>query len=230
MTMTSGLRKFTLTAHIISSVGWLGAMVSFLALAVVGLISTDTQLVRAAYLVMNLITWFVIVPLAIASLVTGLVQSLGTSWGLFRHFWVLVKFLLTMFATIVLLLKTQLISYFAHAAANTTLSSADFARLKSPELFVHAAGGLIVLLVVTMLSVYKPWGLTAYGRRKQAEHGRSQADLTPVRTPTTTPVWSSPRETSLRTPRWVYVVGIHAIGLLLLFVVLDVTGGGLPGH
>lgn len=37
------LRKFALTAHITSSVGWLGAVVCFLALSIVGLASDDVQ-------------------------------------------------------------------------------------------------------------------------------------------------------------------------------------------
>jgi hypothetical protein len=86
MIMTPGLRKFALTAHVTSSAGWLGAVTAFLALAVAGLTSQDAQLVRAAYLAMELTGWFVIVPFGIATLVTGLVQAVGTPWGLFRHY------------------------------------------------------------------------------------------------------------------------------------------------
>lgn len=85
MMMTPALRKFGLTAHVSSSVGWFGAVAGFLALAVSGLTSRDAQVVRAVYLAMNLIGWSVIVPLSLASLLTGVVQSLGTPWGLFRH-------------------------------------------------------------------------------------------------------------------------------------------------
>jgi hypothetical protein len=168
MTMTPRLRKFALTAHVTSSVGFLGAVAGFLALAVAGLTGQDAQMVRAAYLAMELTTWSVIVPLSFASLLTGLVQSLGTPWGLFRHYWVLVKLLLTVLATIVLLLQTGPISYMAGVAAETTLSSADFRGLRS-SLVGHAGGGLLVLLVATTLSVYKPRGLTRYGAREQHE-------------------------------------------------------------
>lgn len=81
------LRKFVLTAHLTSSVGWLGAIAAFLALAVAGLTSQDEQTVRAAYLAMELTAWFVTVPLALASLLSGLIQALGTPWGMFRHYW-----------------------------------------------------------------------------------------------------------------------------------------------
>jgi hypothetical protein len=158
MTMTPSFRKFALTAHVTCSVGWLGAVAGFLALAVAGLSGQDAQMVRAAYLAMNVTAWFVIVPLAFAALLTGLVQSLGTRWGLFRHHWVLAKLLLTVIATIVLLLKLKLIGYIA-GVAGTTLSIADLREARI-ELAVHAGGGLLVLLVVTTLSVYKPWGRT----------------------------------------------------------------------
>lgn len=166
--MTPRLRKFALTAHITSSIGWIGADAGFLALAVAGLTSQDAQMVRAVYLAMGLIAWFVIIPLSLASLLTGLVQSLGTKWGLFRHYWVVVKFLIAIFATIVLLIHTQPIGLLADAAAETTLSSAD---LREPriQLVVAAGAGLLVLLVNTTLAVYKPRGMTPYGWRKQNE-------------------------------------------------------------
>lgn len=174
MTMTPRLRKAALSAHVASSVGSLGAVAGFLALAVAGLTSENAQMVRAAYLAMELTAWFVIVPLVFASLLTGLIQSLGTGWGLFRHYWVLVKLLLTVLVAIVLLLQMELISYLAGAAAETPLSSADLRGLRrSPA--IHAAGGLLVLLVPVALSLYKPRGLTRYGWRKQHEQrGLSQ--------------------------------------------------------
>jgi hypothetical protein len=165
MTMTPGLRKFVLTAHVTSTVGWLGAVVAYLALTVAALTIQDAQTVRAAWIAMELTGWFVIVPLALASLLIGLVQSLGTPWGLFRHYWVLVKFLLTVFATIILLLHMPTVSYFAGVAAET--DSANLDGLWGELL--HAGGGLLVLLVATVLAVYKPRGMTRYGWRKQHE-------------------------------------------------------------
>lgn len=165
MIMTPFFRKFALTLHVTSSVGLLGTIAAFLVLAVTSLTSQEVQIVHAAYLAMDLIARFVIVPLAFASLLTGLIQSLGTPWGLFRHYWVLVKLLLTVFATIVLLAKMELIGYAARLAAETTLSNAEL-RAVGAQLVVHAAAGLLVLLVPMVLSVYKPQGMTRYGRRK----------------------------------------------------------------
>src|SRR5713101_7904881 len=130
MTMTPRLRKFALTAHVTFSVGWLGAVAAFLALAVAGMTSQDAQLMKAAYLAMELTTLFVIVPLAFISLLSGVVSSLGTNWGLFRYYWVLLKILITIFAIIVLLVHTQPIDLLAGVAANTAVFSADLESLR----------------------------------------------------------------------------------------------------
>ena len=179
--MSPGLRKFALTAHVTSSVGWLGAVGGFLALAIAGLTRDDAQMVRAAYIAMDLIAWFVIVPLSFASLVTGLIQSLGTTWGLFRHYWVLIKLLMNVLASIALLLHMQPISRMAGVAAEGTLSGADLRGLRI-QLVADAAAALLLLLVAVTLSVYKPRGLTRYGRRKQREERtRTGGAVTPAR-------------------------------------------------
>lgn len=168
MIMRPGLRKFALTAHVTSSVGWLGAVAGFFALAVAGLTSQDAQVVRAAYLAMELTGWFVIVPLSLASLLTGLVQALGTPWGLFRHYWVLVKLLITILATLLLLVHMQPTTYLAGVAAERSLSDGDLRGLRM-QLVADAGAALLALLVATTLSVYKPRGMTRYGCHKQRE-------------------------------------------------------------
>jgi hypothetical protein len=167
--MTPGLRKFAHTAHVASSVGWLGAVAVFLGLAVVGLTSEDAQTVRGAYVVMEPAGWFVLVPLALTSLVTGLVQALGTTWGLFRHYWVVFKLLINVFATIVLLMYMQTLASLADLAAD---ARADLDGVRSPSPLLHAGAALLLLLTATVLAVYKPRGLTPYGRRRHAARPR----------------------------------------------------------
>ena len=81
--MAPSLRRLTLTTHITSSVGWIGAVLVFLALAVIAMTSQDQRTVRGAYLVMAPAAWFVLVPLAHASLLSGIALSLGTAWVCF---------------------------------------------------------------------------------------------------------------------------------------------------
>jgi hypothetical protein len=174
MTLTPGLRKFLLTAHVTFTVGWLGAVAGFLALASAGLNSQDVQIVRAAYLSMDLIARFVILPMSFTSLLIGLVQSLDTRWGLFKYYWVLAKLLITIAAIVILQGNLQPIRLLAGAAAKTTFFTAEV-RGMQVEMVVASSGALLVLLVNTTLAVYKPWGLTPYGRRKQQEERRAQA-------------------------------------------------------
>jgi hypothetical protein len=163
VTVTPVVRKLALTAHVASSVGWLGAVAAFLALGVAGLTSPDAETVRGAYLVMEPAAWFVLIPLAVASLLTGLVQSLVTTWGLFRHYWVVFKLLINIFSTVVLLAYMQTFNSMADVAADPR---ADLAEVRNASPVLHAALALLLLLVATTLAVYKPRGITPYGRRK----------------------------------------------------------------
>ena len=173
--MNPRLRKLTLTAHVTSSVGWLGAVVVFVVLAVVGLVGRDPQTVRGAYLAMELTGSFVLVPLSFASLLTGLVQALGTAWGLFRHYWVVIKLLINVVATVLLLVHMQVASHVADAAAREALAGGDLMGMWV-QLLADAAAALLVLIVAVTLSVYKPKGLTRYGWRRQHK-SRSQPRL-----------------------------------------------------
>ncbi len=148
---------------------------------------------------MALTAWFVILPLSLASLVTGVVQALGTAWGLIRHYWVVAKLLLTAFATAILLLKLAPISDLAAAAGQASFSSSSLIDLKQ-SLLVHSTGGLIVLLLISVLAIYKPAGLTPFARGGE------------------------PRTL----PRWVRVSLIVAATLTIVLALMMVHGGHGP--
>jgi len=163
--MKPRVRKFALTAHITFSVGWIGTVIAYVALAFAAETSQDIQMVRSAWLAMELIGWYVIVPLSLGALLTGIIMSLGTSWGLFRHYWIVIKLILTALSTIVLISHMPLVSDLASEAKD--MNPSDVSGLPS-EVF-HPGVGLLVLLAIVVLSVYKPRGLTRYGWRKQQE-------------------------------------------------------------
>ena len=165
--MGPGLRKATLTAHITSSVGWIGAVAAFIVLDVATITSDVESVLRASYVAMDLVTRWAIVPLAFASFVTGLAVSLGTKWGLFRHWWVILTLLLTVAATLVLLVQLPVIAGRAGIAADPATTVVELQGLGN--LLLHSVGGTVVLLIITVLNVYKPRGLTRYGWRKQMQ-------------------------------------------------------------
>jgi hypothetical protein len=210
--MSPSLRKLALLTHVTFSVGWLGAVAAYLALALVGLNSTDAAFVRGAYVALELMGWYVIVPFCLAGLVAGLVQSLGTEWGLFRHYWIATKFVLSTAATAILLGHMRTVSRVAALARVDALLKPENAQLKL-QLVVHAALGLAVLVVATVLSIYKPWGRTAHGRRVQ-----------------NAPIKATPEAPAVAPTRWGLYFQIGVLGLVVLFVVMHLTMRGLPRH
>lgn len=221
--MNQGLRKFSLTTHITLAVGWIGAVSAYLVLVAAALTSDDLLILRAAWIAMDLIGWGVIVPLALASLLTGIVMAAGTPWGVFRHYWVLVSLVLTIVATAVLLEHMPTVSTFARAAAEPNIADVGLLRRGLWGELLHAGVGLLVLLAIEVLNIYKPQGMTAYGRRRApqvalAAGSAADAGARPA------------SGSATRTPRWVQVVGFHAIGLAVLFVIMHLAGGGLTHH
>ncbi len=157
MTAALGLRKFALTLHIVASVGWIGIVAGFLALAIAGLVSSDASLVLASYLAMDFSYRTVVIPLGLASLTTGLVCSFVTDWGVFRHYWVVVKLVLTTPAIILMLVHIEPVRRAARMATATMWPGADLAGLRL-QIAGEASAALVALLVATALSIYKPRG------------------------------------------------------------------------
>jgi hypothetical protein len=219
--LTPALRRLTFTTHVTSSVGWVGAVMAFLALAVIGFISNDEAKVRGAYLLMAPAAWFVLVPLAHASLLSGIVLSLGTTWGLFRHYWVVLKLGITVFSTVILLIYMGTFRQMAGVAADPVL---DPAAVRNASPIVHAILALGLLLTATVLGIYKPFGMTDYGRRKHEEQRQAVSSTTRTTAGTAADIDTG------STPAWIYVAGAVAIALALLVVVLHLTGHGPTGH
>ena len=165
MALSPPARKALLTVHVLASVGWVGAVLVYLALGIAAITTDDTDLVRSAYVAMDWAAWTVLVPLAVASLVTGVVQSLATKWGLFRHYWVIFKLVITVVATVVLVTYTGTLDAFADAATDEPFTTHHRDLLRSGSVVVHSIGALILLVAATLLAVYKPAGLTRRGHR-----------------------------------------------------------------
>jgi hypothetical protein len=203
MPMAPRSSKLTLTSHISFSVGWLGAVAVFLSLAIVALTTTELQLAQAAFVAMEISTLYVIIPFCLASLITGLIQAVGTRWGLFKYYWIVVKLFLTVVMTVLLFLHLQPISYLAGVAVETTLSKTNEAAIVI-DLIKKAGGAIIGLLAVITISVYKPWGKIQYKQHAVEQKKKMK------------PVWS-------------YVL-IAFICLLLLVIIMHLLGGGMGKH
>jgi hypothetical protein len=207
MTMTPRKSKLVLTSHVTFSVGWLGAVAVFLALAITGLITLDKQLARSTYHAMELSTWFVIIPFCLASFLTGLIQALGTKWGLFRHYWIIVKLFLTFAMTILLFLHLQPISYLAGVATDMTVLKVSESGLVI-DLITKAGAAVLALLATTTISIYKPWG-----KIPNRQHRYNQQEN---------------MQNKKKSASFYLFVGL--ISLIIIFIVIHLFGGGMNGH
>jgi hypothetical protein len=168
VTLSRRWRKLTLAVHLTASIGWVGGVLVYLALGLTATRSGDDQTIRGAWVAMEIAGWYALVPMAVAAELTGLVLAMGTRWGLLRHYWVLIAFVLTTFAAVILVLHMPSVSATADVAR--TAQGSQLEQLGG-DLF-HPTVGLVVLLAVQVLNIYKPAGLTRYGWRAQ----RASAD------------------------------------------------------
>ncbi len=165
--MSMRLRKFVLTVHVASSGSWLGVGMVMAVLGVTGLVTGDLALRHHAYALMHILDLAIVIPLVLLSIITGLVVSFGTPWGLVRHWWVLVKFAIALgIVTFASLRENYWVRGLAEATAvdpGATLGNLDL------YLVVFFILGALGLWMAVVLSVYKPWGKTWWGRRQLAK-------------------------------------------------------------
>ncbi|MFK4269354.1 DUF2269 family protein [Streptomyces milbemycinicus] len=163
-------RRALLVVHVVVSVGWLGLTLCLLALGIAGAASGSADTAEAAYRAMKIFGDWLIAPISLASLLSGVALSLGTPWGLARYRWVYIKFWLTVPAVgaSIVALRAEIASAAGDASAGRAVPSAV-------DLVIAPSVALGVYLFLTAISVLKPWGLTARGRRWQAARRSSAA-------------------------------------------------------
>ncbi len=208
--MTPRLSKAILTSHITFSVGWFGAVAVFLALAITGLTSNDSQLVRSSLVAMKLSAWLVIVPFCLASLFTGIIQAVGTKWGLFKHYWIIVKLFLTVASTVLLLLHMQPINYLASVATVSSFTATQYAG-QLIDVTSKAGAALLVLIATTTISIYKPWGRV---QRNQSNIRQSTDNTTGT----------------MRNRSWQIYVLIGLICIILIVIIKHLFSGEMLHH
>lgn len=163
MTVGRRLRRLLLALHLVCSVGWIGSVFAYLALAFAVPVTREAEVVRAGWIGMDLVGWYVIVPLALGSLGTGILMGAVTRWGLLRHYWVLISLVGTVVLSAVLIVHMPDVTIQADRAR--TLGEAELLAMGSD--IAHAVIGLVVLIGILVLNIYKPRGLTRYGWRAE---------------------------------------------------------------
>jgi len=143
-------RRCLVVIHAGTYVGWIGAVVGFVAVATAGAtLAVDSADARGLYTALSILLGAVIVPLAGLSFASGVVVALATPWGLFRHWWVVIKLVLTTGATVALLLHRGV----AQQAAEYAVSARPELASLQTQLLVDAIAGLAVLLLAALLGL-----------------------------------------------------------------------------
>jgi hypothetical protein len=173
--------KVLLTAHIITSVGWLGVVFAKLVLALTAATAASPDVSAILLVALDAVN-AAFAPASTGAIVSGVLLSLGTRWGLLQHHWVVAKLVLTVgvFGTAVQVVPRIV----GLAVAEPTLFGLPWGP--AALLAFAAAIHLLMLGAATALAVYKPWGKTWLGRRDDARRrpagtGQGSGTASPAR-------------------------------------------------
>ncbi|MEU1039722.1 DUF2269 domain-containing protein [Streptomyces sp. NPDC005907] len=165
-------RRACLVVHVAASASWLGLSLGLLALGITATTTSGAASVAASARSMKLFADWLLLPVALLTLVSGLLLSLSTHWGLARHRWVHTKFWLT-------LATTTATAFALRPGVNAAVAAlSDGGPLPDAgDLLFGPIVSLSTYVFMTVISILKPWGLTRRGRRlRGTAAGTTSAD------------------------------------------------------
>jgi hypothetical protein len=155
---------------------WLGASIAMPTLAIAARVSQPAAHARSAYRAMHLLAGVLLIPLSLSVLLIGVLVAATSPWGLLRYRWVLVKLIATCAAVLLSLPAMTRIAY-----QDATQHALAAARDAGNRLIIASSVSVALYLSLTAISILKPWGRTARGRR----HASLLAHSAPI------PEWSN---------------------------------------
>lgn len=154
-------RKWLVTIHLLFSAIMLGMSFVFLVLSIVAGTTNDEGVFKACYSIMHLLSKTTIRFSTIGTLVTGILLSVLTPWGLFKHYWIIVKEAVT-FLTILI----GPVGMYMWTLKAVTLTSSEGMNalldqgftIDSMQLWIGIILQIVSLVGLFIISVFKPWG------------------------------------------------------------------------
>jgi hypothetical protein len=149
-------RKLLVALHVVTSIGWMGQALALFTLIMYGLSSGDR---RSAYQMATVIDEHLLASLCNAAAFTGIMLAALTPWGFFRHWWVLVKFAITL---------TQLYSGIFVLSPNLAAATDAAVQGRDRPVGALAAGSLLMASAIAFqawVSLAKPWRRTPWAAR-----------------------------------------------------------------
>ena len=152
-----GARRAVLTIHIVAAGAWIGMDVVLGVLVFTARSTTDISTEALAYRALELFAVWPLLAAGLATLLSGIVLGLGTTYGLVKHWWVAVKLAIN-------LVLLTLVTFALRAAVSEAASYGEALAAGTPtdvsldRLFMPPIVSSTALVTATILSVYKPWG------------------------------------------------------------------------
>lgn len=174
--LAPAVRKSLLVLHAVTGISWMGVDIALLVLLITARTTNDAALVISAFHAIRMIVPVAVPPLSFGILITGLILGWGTSWGLVRYWWVLVKLLLSLVMT-VLVFSSLVPAINSLAIPSTTSLSAEAVRASMgsipTQLMFPPVVSFLMLGIATVLSIFKPWRRTPWTRETRSGPGKS---------------------------------------------------------
>lgn len=154
-------RRWLLLLHLLFCAIMFGGAMVFLILSITAVSTNDESILKACYISMHMLAKTSVRASAIGALVTGVLLSVLTQWGLFKHYWIIAKEGLTILAIIAG--PIGMVSWTLKAVTLTTADGLN--ALQDPEFIVNSGQMWIgitlqISSIVAMfaISIFKPWG------------------------------------------------------------------------
>lgn len=159
--LSQARKRGWLMAHIILVIIYFSGVLGSLLLAVLTTLTGDGELIYAAHFFIQYFDWFLIIPGALGSVITGTWLAARTHWGLTRHYWVMPKWVGNIAA---ILFGSSVVRIGIDASLRNTFHGRinpwpSPAYLQSRQLlFIGLAVSLVILITLLFISYFKPWG------------------------------------------------------------------------
>lgn len=168
-------KRWLLSLHLLFSAILFGNSVIFLVLSIAAAVTNDENVLKSSYTSMHIMATSSVRASTIGTVVTGIMLSLWTKWGLFKFYWIILKEILTIVS-----IGLGIIGFYLWTLeAFSITSTKGLNALQNPvfienryQLFIGIILQIISLAIMIVISVFKPWG-----RRKQPNKLKKQVTV-----------------------------------------------------
>ncbi|AKU15151.1 hypothetical protein [Luteipulveratus mongoliensis] len=164
-------RRTLLVLHLLSVATWIGVDVMVAVFVGVSLTSDDPSTVGLCFQALAYVVWPMLTA-ALATLVTGVLLGWGSAYGVVKHKWVLTKLVINLvLSTLILIALMPGLDELAQRGADLVAGRTQ--DMSAGDLVYPPIVSLTSLSFAVVLSVFKPWGRTRWGRPAAARTARS---------------------------------------------------------